>query len=210
MARLGLSKLNRLAHLGLRVPRGASVRAFSLSRPNIGVKPNTNTKLPRVAPTPRFVSSSSSNKQHITPDGEASEPQAAPEVVRTPAVITDAEYHSAADDYMDRLLSHLEALEEQNADMEVEYSAGVMKISFGPESGTYVINKQPPNKQIWLSSPKSGPKRYDYVILGDGQHEKQDTACGEWLYLRDNTTMAELLREEIGIDLRMPVGDYGE
>jgi frataxin len=85
-----------------------------------------------------------------------------------------------------------------------------MKISFGPDSGTYVINKQPPNKQIWLSSPKSGPKRFDYVILGDGQHEKQDTACGEWLYLRDNTTMAELLREEIGIDLRMPVGDYGE
>ena len=26
---------------------------------------------------------------------------------------------------------------------------------------TYVINKQTPNKQIWLSSPVSGPYRYD-------------------------------------------------
>jgi hypothetical protein len=119
---MGLTKLNRLAHLGLRVPRGASVRAFGLSRPNIGVKPTTTTKFPSIVPTPRFVSTSSSNRKHITPDGEASEPQAAPEVVRTPAVITDAEYHTAADDYMDRLLTHLEALEEKNADMEVEYS----------------------------------------------------------------------------------------
>lgn len=29
-----------------------------------------------------------------------------------------------------------------------------------PPNGTYVINKQPPNKQIWLSSPVSGPDRY--------------------------------------------------
>ena len=91
-----------------------------------------------------------------------------------------------------------------------QMQSGVMNIRFGPEIGTYVVNKQPPNKQIWLSSPKSGPKRYDYVILGDGQHEKQDTACGEWLYLRDNTTIAELLREELGIDIRMTVGSYGE
>ena len=34
-----------------------------------------------------------------------------------------------------------------------------------PPKGTYVLNKQPPNKQIWLSSPVSGPKRYDWVDL---------------------------------------------
>lgn len=84
--------------------------------------------------------------------------------------------------------------------------AGVLKINF--PDGTYVINKQPPNKQIWLSSPKSGPKRYDYIIMGDGQTDKQDTAVGEWFYLRDNTTMADLLRDEIGVDIRMSVGEY--
>ncbi len=84
----------------------------------------------------------------------------------------------------------------------------MLTVSFGPETGTYVINKQPPNKQIWLSSPKTGPKRYDYVILGDGQQDKQDTACGEWMYLRDNSTMNQLFIDEIGIDLRIPVGHY--
>ena len=52
--------------------------------------------------------------------------------------------------------------------------SGVLTLDAG-DAGTYVINKQPPNKQIWLSSPKrrvgvlalplmpfSGPKRYDY------------------------------------------------
>ncbi|GAC96019.1 hypothetical protein PHSY_003598 [Pseudozyma hubeiensis SY62] len=39
--------------------------------------------------------------------------------------------------------------------------SGVMNLRCGVH-GTWVINKQPPNKQIWLSSPKSGPKRFDY------------------------------------------------
>jgi frataxin len=67
--------------------------------------------------------------------------------------------------------------------------------------GTYVINKQPPNKQIWLSSPISGPKRYDYVVTSEGQDSKQDTATGGWVYLRDGTYLTELLQQETGISL---------
>lgn len=66
--------------------------------------------------------------------------------------------------------------------------------------GTYVINKQPPNKQIWLSSPISGPKRFDYVIVSDSQHQKEGTATGGWVYLRDGTTLNEILLGETGID----------
>lgn len=74
------------------------------------------------------------------------------------------------------------------------------------DHGTYVINKQPPNKQIWLSSPTryadvfceaanyhskllaacSGPKRYDF-----------DTEKNDWLYSRDATSLGELLRDEL-------------
>ena len=36
-----------------------------------------------------------------------------------------------------------------------------------PAHGTFVINKQTPNKQIWLSSPFSGPKRYAYDAAAD-------------------------------------------
>jgi frataxin len=78
-----------------------------------------------------------------------------------------------------------------------------------------VINKQPPNKQIWLSSPVSGPKRYDWVVAGDaGQHEKEgsvgaddadfagdDGEGGKWIYIRDGSSLSELLKSEIGVVL---------
>jgi frataxin len=142
-----------------------------------------------------------------------------PKVPKTPANITDAEYHTIADEYLDRLLSRLEEIQDEREEVDVEYSvryqlpssvrsthadglqSGVMTATFGQDVGTYVINKQPPNKQIWLSSPKSGPKRYDYVIVGEGQNDKQDTATGAWVYLRDGSTLDELLDKELGIDL---------
>lgn len=69
------------------------------------------------------------------------------------------------------------------------HQAGVLTLLL-PPTGTYVLNKQPPNKQIWLSSPISGPKRYDWVA-GEGG--------GEWVYLRDGSTLGELLGREVGV-----------
>ncbi len=73
-----------------------------------------------------------------------------------------------------------------------------------------MVNKQPPNKQIWLSSPISGPKRYDWVVIGDGQNQKEGTAAGDWIYLRDMSSMNGLFLAEIGVDLSMPIPQYGE
>lgn len=78
--------------------------------------------------------------------------------------------------------------------------AGVITITIAP-IGTYVINKQPPNKEIWLSSPISGPKRYGYFIEKDSQGKTEE---GKWLYYRDLTTLRELLLEETGVDLEAP------
>lgn len=61
-----------------------------------------------------------------------------------------------------------------------------MTVTFGPPYGTYVINRQSPNRQIWLSSPTSGPKRYDYVTEGN-----------YWIYRHDNKSLHQLLQEEI-------------
>jgi frataxin len=81
-----------------------------------------------------------------------------------------------------------------------QQQAGVLTLHF-PPIGTYVLNKQPPNKQIWLSSPLSGPKRYDWVVLGEGQHEKEGGGEGDWVYLRDGTSMGDLLMKELQVDL---------
>lgn len=68
--------------------------------------------------------------------------------------------------------------------------------------GTYVINKQPPNRQIWLSSPVSGPKRFDWVVLGEGMNDKEGSGAGDWVYLRDGSSLGEILRKELGVDVR--------
>ncbi|KAG2184981.1 hypothetical protein INT43_000894 [Umbelopsis isabellina] len=115
----------------------------------------------------------------------------------TAAQLTPGEYHKASDLTLESILDVLETIgDEHDIDgYDVEYSQGVLTLKLGSK-GTYVLNKQPPNQQIWLSSPKSGPKRYDY----DADHIK-------WFYARDNHTIDELLNEELtealGFDVKL-------
>jgi len=68
-------------------------------------------------------------------------------------------------------------------------SDGVLTVKLA-EFGTYVVNKQTPNKQIWLSSPVSGPARYDLVSSGEN--------IGCWVYTHTGETLHSLLDKEIG------------
>ncbi|KAL2197059.1 hypothetical protein P885DRAFT_36460 [Corynascus similis CBS 632.67] len=206
MARPSASKLARLAYRGLQSARmrRATLPSISAASATLNIAPRTATSFA----TRRNISSSSS-RNGITPDDKPSRPVETPPVTRTPADISDSEYHTVADEYLERLLTRLEELQDEREDVEVEFSSGVLTLSLGSDVGTYVINKQPPNKQIWLSSPKTGPKRYDYVIFGEGQHEKQDTATGDWVYLRDGSTLNDLLKDEIGIDFGITDAELG-
>lgn len=68
------------------------------------------------------------------------------------------EYHRVADYTLDYLCGEFESLgetQDNNPHYDVEYSVGVLKVSLGPSYGTLVLNKQPPNRQLWLSSPIS-------------------------------------------------------
>ncbi|KAJ8911963.1 hypothetical protein NQ315_012774 [Exocentrus adspersus] len=89
-------------------------------------------------------------------------------------------------EFFEELIESKEAL--KNAD--VTYSGGVLTINLGNNLGTYVINRQSPNKQIWLSSPTSGPKRYDYVL--NGQY---------WVYKHDMVPLHKLLQSEFSVIL---------
>ncbi|KAG2422685.1 hypothetical protein HXX76_015849 [Chlamydomonas incerta] len=100
--------------------------------------------------------------------------------------LTENDYHHVADATMEVMAEKLEAyVEESDVDGgDVEYSQGVLTVKLGPK-GTFVVNKQTPNRQIWLSSPVSGPFRFDY----EG---------GRWRYSRDHRDLLLLLQEEIG------------
>jgi frataxin len=117
--------------------------------------------------------------------------------------LSDKHYHEVSEHYLNVLLGELERIQEDGTEIEAEYSAGVLNIVVSGV-GTYVLNKQPPNHQIWLSSPISGPKRYDWVIQGDQMHEKQDTRGfinGQWIYLRDGSNLTDLLNDELTLEL---------
>ncbi|KAK6459404.1 Frataxin-like protein [Scheffersomyces xylosifermentans] len=93
------------------------------------------------------------------------------------------EYNTISEEYLESLADSLEDLSENYPQIDCELSHGVMTLTI-PPNGTYVINKQPPNKQIWLSSPISGPKRYDLIQ-------------GKWVTLRDGSSLTALLAEEV-------------
>ncbi|KAF8985076.1 Mitochondrial chaperone Frataxin [Entomortierella lignicola] len=113
--------------------------------------------------------------------------------------LSEDEYHTASDASMERMVEYFEDLGDEYdiPGYDVEYQSGVMTLKLG-DKGTYVVNKQPPNKQLWLSSPTTGPKRYDY----DSKHNK-------WFYGRDHHTLKSLLDTEIskatGIDIDVPL-----
>ena len=71
--------------------------------------------------------------------------------------------------------------------------------------GSYSINTHTASKQIWWSSPISGPKRFDYVVLGDSMDEKADLAEGAWVYLKDGTRLEDLMLSEFGIDMTIGI-----
>ncbi|KOC59372.1 Frataxin-like protein, mitochondrial [Habropoda laboriosa] len=106
--------------------------------------------------------------------------------------LTPVQFEKVSDETLESLCEYFDELIEKAAhllDADVSYGDGVLTIKFGNLYGTYVINRQTPNKQIWLSSPKSGPKRYDFIN-------------GKWIYKHDGKTLHELLNDEIPAIIR--------
>ncbi|XP_015765218.1 PREDICTED: frataxin, mitochondrial-like [Acropora digitifera] len=101
--------------------------------------------------------------------------------------LDEVSYHNVADETLDAIADFFEDLGESATspkDFDVQFSSGVLTVNLGAGRGTYVINKQSPNKQIWLSSPTSGPKRYNFTN-------------GSWVYSHDGVSLHSLLSSEI-------------
>lgn len=105
-------------------------------------------------------------------------------------LIDSMTYEKISDDALDELSEYLDDCfqEIDVEELDVNLSSGVLTINLGNSIGTYVINKQSPNRQIWLSSPISGPKRYDLVD-------------GKWIYSHDGSNLHELLQNEFAENL---------
>ncbi|EDW63064.2 frataxin homolog, mitochondrial [Drosophila virilis] len=108
-------------------------------------------------------------------------------------VVDDTTYDRVCSETLDALSDYFDELTENAAHItgsDVVYGDGVLSVNLGPVNGMYVINRQKPNKQIWLSSPVSGPKRFDYIVM-------PGEANGRWVYKHTGVTLHEMLQEEI-------------
>jgi frataxin len=74
-------------------------------------------------------------------------------------------FHNVSESTLEELAESLYELENSLDDFDVNVSQGVLTIKLGScfDNKTWVINKQTPNRQLWWSSPISGPRRFEYT-----------------------------------------------
>ncbi|KAM3466489.1 hypothetical protein MY5147_000525 [Beauveria neobassiana] len=200
MSRASLVQASRLASQTL--SRSVAPSSRAALRPLPALLSHSVAALRQVPSGRRHLSLSTPLRKGIMPDTDSpvKEPLASPEPTYGAVELTEADYHDIADAYLEGVLTQFEALQDTREDIDIEFASGVMTITHS-DKGTYVINKQPPNKQIWLSSPLSGPKRYDWCVVGEGQADKEGTGQGRWIYGRDGSSLNDLILEELGVDL---------
>jgi frataxin len=123
----------------------------------------------------------------------------------------EADFHRIADRSLDEIHDLMSVLEADDIsldeDVEISMSQGVLKLDLGKKVGIWVINKQTPNRQLWWSSPISGPKRYEYAhhVVDERCDEifnKQVSTCSieyasKWFNTKDKSPLMTLLRDEI-------------
>uniref|UniRef100_A0A0N4ZM87 ferroxidase n=1 Tax=Parastrongyloides trichosuri TaxID=131310 RepID=A0A0N4ZM87_PARTI len=100
--------------------------------------------------------------------------------------LTELEFDKKSEEYLNKTSEYLDQIPDIvscDNEYDINYSMGVLTAKISDSVGTYVINKQTPNRQIWLSSPLSGPKRYDFFN-------------GDWIYTHDKVPLNELLTKE--------------
>ncbi|CAO1943416.1 unnamed protein product [Urochloa humidicola] len=110
-----------------------------------------------------------------------------PSAVDPKLIMPEDQFHKIADETIHDLLEKLEEYGDsiQMDGFDIDYGNQVLTLRLG-DLGTYVVNKQTPNRQIWLSSPVSGPSRFDW-----------DASTDSWIYKRTGANLVQLLEKEI-------------
>lgn len=86
--------------------------------------------------------------------------------------MTDSQFHQLADDMFDVIENAIErAIDEQDADLDIDASGGVLQLEFD-DGSKIVINKQEPLHEIWVATKTGG---YHFTFSN-----------GKWLDLRSN------------------------
>ncbi|MEX0808239.1 MAG: iron donor protein CyaY [Dongiaceae bacterium] len=103
----------------------------------------------------------------------------------------DSSFEKLAGRTIDRLFEALDAAIGDSAEIDIE--GGILTIETA-DGSRYVINRHGPNRQIWLSSPKSGAWHFE---------RKDDAKGGAWVSTRGSERLDQVLASEFGIALAL-------
>jgi frataxin len=106
----------------------------------------------------------------------------------------EPEFERQAGKVLDRLMQEIE--DQAMDDLDVDLEGGILSVVL-PDGGTYLVNKHGPNREIWLSSPKSG-----------AWHFRHDAETG-WLSTRvvdgERPQLHRLLADELAAATGKPL-----
>ncbi|KAK9265668.1 hypothetical protein L1049_023422 [Liquidambar formosana] len=136
------------------------------------------------SPVPPFLEASRSfcsRPLNLDDDSEG------PAAIDYRSLLQEDEYHRLADSTIEDLQEKFEEYGDcvQIDGFDIDYGNQVLTVKLGT-LGTYVLNKQTPNRQIWLSSPVSGPSRFDW-----------DRSAEAWVYRRNKANLLKVLESEL-------------
>ena len=78
--------------------------------------------------------------------------------------------------------------------LEADIDGGALSVEV-PGGGQYLLNKHAPNRELWLSSPKSGAAHFAY-----------DQARAAWIDTRGGGDLMQLLEAELSQAAGRPLG----
>lgn len=88
-----------------------------------------------------------------------------------------------ADELITKIADQIE-YSDPNGNKDIDLNGGILVIN--DERGTFIINRQTPAKEVWLSSPISGP--YHFFLNNDGK----------WI-TKNDTLLEDILNKEFSI-----------
>jgi len=143
----------------------------------------------------------------------------------SPSPSTASEFEHEMVALLESLSSLLDSSRFEPAGLDVALADGVLSVAH-PDAGTWVLNKHGPTRQMWLSSPLSGPRKFNlHMDVARGQAGqtaasaavaagKQPPVGEGWLGERDqsDSLKARLIAEwteAFGAEID-PVADFQE
>jgi len=98
--------------------------------------------------------------------------------------LSESEFERLAGQTLEGIADILDSTLGDGAD--VDFSGGILTCTLD-SGGQYVLNRHTPNRQIWLSSPRSGASHYAF-----------DVGRAAWADTRTGRTLTDVLVEELG------------